>query len=180
MRSLSVSEVKFFIESRGIDTRGFNIERPKEGELILGDVFLVGGWVVGNSSRAIEVNLLLSEVVVAVGLVDIDRPDVGRAFPAVEDAKSSGFRMEIPVVSLQGASELNLIAKLEDGTQVPLADIYLERHVDDGTEEEQGSKMEVGSLSDHGMISGKDALPIGNSVQPKSRKKTSARRKKSR
>jgi len=179
MRSLSVSEVKFFIESRGIDTRGFNIERPKEGELILGDVFLVGGWVVGNTSRAVEVNVLFSGEVIAVGMVNIERTDVESAYP-VDEAKSSGFRFEIPLVSLQDASELNFIAKLADGTQVPLADVYLERHVDDGTEEEQGSKVEVGSLSGHRMILSKNALPISNSVQPKSRKKTSARRKKSR
>lgn len=178
MNSLSVSGVKFFYESRGVDTRGFNIERPKEGELISGDSFLVGGWVVGIVSRAIEVNLILSEVVVAVGLVDIDRPDVGKAFPLAEDAKSSGFRIEIPVVSLQGASELSLIVKLEDGTQVPLANIYLEKQVDDSTAEEKSQ--EAGSLSDQGMNSDTVVLPIGNSVQPKSRKKTSARRKKSR
>ena len=179
MNCMSVSEVKFFRESRGVVTHGFNIERPVKDVLISGDLFLVAGWVVGNTSRAVEVNVLLSEEVVGVGVVNIDRPDVERAHP-VEEAKSSGFKFEIPVVSLQGASELNLIAKLEDGTQVPLADIYLERHVDDGTEEEQGSKVEVGSLSGHRMILGKNALPISNSVQPKSRKKTSARRKKSR
>ena len=179
MNNFSVSEVKFFSESRRILTRGFNIERPKKGELISGDQFLIGGWVVGNNSRAVEVNALLAEEVVGVGEVNINRPDVEKEYP-VEDAKSSGFRIEIPTVSLQGASELNLIAKLDDGTQVPLADIYLERHVDDGTEEEQGSKIEVGRLSDHGMTPGKDALPIGNNVHPKSKKKTSARRKKSR
>ena len=108
-----------------------------------------------------------------------DRADVEKEHP-VEDAKVSGFRVDIPVVSLQGASELNLIARLEDGTQVPLANIYLERHVDNGTEEKQGSKVEIASLSGHRMILGKNALSIGNSVQPKSRKKTSARRKKSR
>ena len=107
-------------------------------------------------------------------------PMLESAYP-VDEAKSSGFKFEIPLVFLQDASELNFIAKLADGTQVPLADIYLERHVDDGTEEEQGSKVEVGSLSGHRMILSKNALPISNSsVQPKSRKKTSARRKKSR
>jgi hypothetical protein len=177
MNNLAVSEVKFFRESRGVITRGFHIERPVMGVLVSGDLFVVAGWIVGKTSRAVEVNALLAEEVVAVGEVNIDRPDVEKEYP-VEDAKSSGFKFEIPVVSLQGASELNLIAKLEDGTQVLLADIYLERHVDDGTEEEQGSKVEVGSLSCHRMILGKNALPISNSVQPKSRKKTSARRKK--
>ena len=118
MNSLSVSEVKFFNESRGVDTRGFNIERPKEGELISGDLFLVGGWVVGIVSRTVEVSVILSGEVVAVGLVNIDRPDVEKAY-LFEEAKSSGFRLEIPVVSLQGASELNLIAKLADGTASP-------------------------------------------------------------
>ena len=179
MNSLAVSEVKFFRESRGVVTRGFNIERPKEGELISGDPFIVAGWIVGKTSRPVEVSVLLSGKVVAVALVNISRADVEKEHP-VEDAKVSGFRVDIPFITLQCESELNLIAKLEDGTQVPLANICLERHVDDGTKEEQGSKVEVGSLSGHRMILGKNALSIGNSVQPKSRKKTSARRKKSR
>jgi hypothetical protein len=179
MNSLAVSEVKFFRESRGVVTRGFNIERPKEGELVSGDLFIVAGWIVGKTSRPVEVNVLLSGKVVAVAMVNISRTDVEKEHP-VEDAKVSGFRVDIPVITLQCESELNLIATLADGTQVPLANIYLERHVDDGTEEEQGSKEKVGRLSDHGMIPGKDALPMSNSGQPKSRKKTSARRKKSR
>ena len=76
MNNLAVSEVKFFRESRGVVTRGFNIERPKKGELISGDLFVVAGWVVGKTSRAVEVNVLLAEEVVAVGVVNINRPDV--------------------------------------------------------------------------------------------------------
>ena len=94
--------------------------------------------------------LLLSGKVVAVALVNISRPDVEKAHP-VEDAKLSGFRVDIPVVSLQGASELNLIAKLADGTQVPMADICFEKQIENRTEDEEkeGSK-EVDSLSDQG------------------------------
>jgi hypothetical protein len=152
MNNLAVSEVKSFFESRGGVTRGFNIERPKEGELISGDLFVVSGWIVGNTSRAVEVNILLSGDVVAVALVNISRPDVEKLHP-VEDAKLSGFRVDIPVVSLQGASELNLIAKLADGTQVPLANICFEKQVENRTEEEEGSK-EVGSISNQGVGGG--------------------------
>jgi hypothetical protein len=151
MNSLAVSEVKFFRESRGVVTRGFNIERPKKGELISGDLFVVAGWIVGKTSRAVEVNVLLSEELIAVALVSINRLDVEKVHPG-EDAKLSGFRVDIPVVSLQGASELNLIAKLADGTQVPLADICFEKQIENRTEDEEekeGSK-EVDSLSNQG------------------------------
>ena len=148
MSDLTVSEVKFFRESRGVVTRGFNIERPKESELISGDLFIVSGWIVGKTSPALEVNVVSSEEVLGVALVSISRPDVEKVHP-VEDAKLSGFRVDIPVVSLQGASELNLIAKLADGTQVPLANICFEKQVENRTEEEEGSK-EVDSLSDQG------------------------------
>jgi hypothetical protein len=139
MNNLVVSEVIFFRESRGVVTLGFNIERPKEGELISGDLFVVAGWVVGKASRAIEVNVLLSGEVIAVALVNISRSDVEKVHP-VEDAKVSGFRVDIPVVSLQDASELNLIATLADGTQVPLANIYFEKQVEDSAVEEEESK----------------------------------------
>jgi hypothetical protein len=148
MNSLTVSEVKFFRESRGVVTRGFNIERPKDGELISGDLFVVSGWIVGKTSPALEVNVVSSEEVLGVALVSISRPDVEKVHP-VEDAKLSGFRVDIPVVSLQGASELNLIAKLADGTQVPLANICFEKQVESRTEEEEGSK-QVDSLPNQG------------------------------
>ncbi len=145
MNNLAVSEIIYFRESRGVVTHGFHIDRPVMGFLVSGDLFLVAGWVVGKTSRAVEVNALLSGEVVTVGAVDIHRPDIESAFPAVEGAISSGFRLEIPVVSLQGASELNLIAKLADGTQVPLANIFLEGQVEESAVEES---IEVDSLSD--------------------------------
>lgn len=147
MNNLSVSEVKFFRESRGVATHGFNIERPVMGVLVSGDLFVVSGWIVGKTSRAVEVNVLLSEEVIAVALVNINRPDVEGAFPAAEEAKLSGFRVDIPVVSLQGASEINLIAKLADGTQVPLANIYFEKQTETRTAIEEESKV-VDSISD--------------------------------
>ncbi len=177
MNNLAVSEIIYFRESRGVVTHGFHIDRPVMGFLVSGDLFLVAGWVVGKTSRAVEVNALLSEDVVAVGAVDIKRPDIESAFPAVEGAISSGFRLEIPVVSLQAVSELKLQAKLADGTQVPLANICFEKQVDGSTAEEESN--EVGGVSGQVMASAKDALPMGKSVQPKSRKK-SAKRKKSR
>jgi hypothetical protein len=177
MNNFAVSEVKFFRESRGVVTRGFNIERPKEGELVSGDLFIVAGWIVGKTNRAVEVNVLLSGKTIAVALVNISRPDVEKEHP-VEDAKVSGFRVDIPIVSLQDASELNLIAMLADGTQVPLANIYFEKQVVDSVAEEECKQ--IGSLSDQGMVPAKNELPMEKSVQPKSTKKTSARRKKSR
>jgi|CXWL01.1.fsa_nt_gi hypothetical protein len=149
MNNLSVSEVIFFRESRGTITHGFHIDRPATGTLISGDLFAVAGWIIGKTSRAIEVNVLLSEEVIAVALVNINRPDVERAYPVVEEAKLSGFRVDIPVVSLQGASEINLIAKLADGTQVPLANICFEKQVKTRTAIEEENK-EVDSISDQG------------------------------
>jgi hypothetical protein len=188
MNNLAVSEIIYFRESRGVVTHGFHIDRPVMGVLVSGDLFLVAGWVVGKTSRAVEVNALLSEELVAVGMVNINRPDIERAFPTVEEAISSGFRLEIPLISLQSVSKLKLVAKLADGTQVPLADICFEKQADEGSPKEYGNK-EIGNLSGQGIfptenenatnILPRDALTIGKSVQPKSRKK-SVKRKKSR
>ncbi|SEF74650.1 hypothetical protein [Nitrosomonas ureae] len=146
MNNLTVSEVKFFRESRGVVTHGFHIERPVKGVLISGDQFVVSGWVVGKASHAIEVNVCLSEEVVGIALVSIDRPDVERAYP-VEGARSSGFRIDVPVISLQVASEINVIARLEDGTKVPLANICFEKQAESGIAIEKGSQ-EVNNISD--------------------------------
>lgn len=188
MNNLSVSEVKFFRESRGVVTRGFHIERPVKGVLVSGDLFMVAGWIVGKTSRAVEVSALLSEKVAAVSLVNIKRPDVEREYP-VEEAKSSGFKLEIPVVSLQGASEMNLTAKLADGTQVPLANICFEKQVETGTAMKEGSKM-LGRISEQRTALpekestvktlARVAPPISKSSRPKSRKTSAAKRNKSR
>ncbi len=76
MNNWTVSEVKFFRESRGVVTHGFNVERPKEGEEISSDFFVVSGWIVGKTSQAVEVNILLSDEVLGVALINISRPDV--------------------------------------------------------------------------------------------------------
>ena len=188
MNNLSVSEVIFFRESKGVVTHGFHIERPVKGVLISGDLFVVAGWIVGKTSRAVEVSVLLSEKVVAVALVNINRPDVEREYP-VEEAKSSGFKLEIPVVSLQDASEMDLTAKLADGTQVPLAKICFEKQVETGTATEEGSKV-VGSISEQGAVLtekesaantlARVAPPMSKSARSKSRKTSAAKRKKSR
>jgi hypothetical protein len=188
MNNLSVSEVIFFHESRGVVTRGFNVERPVKGVLVSGDLFVVAGWIIGKTSRAVEVNVLLSEELIAVALININRPDVERAYP-VEEVKSSGFRVDIPVVSLQGASEINLIVKLADGAQVPLAKICFEKQVETGTAMEEGSKA-VGSISEQGAVLtekestantlARVAPPMRKSARPKSRKTSAAKRKKSR
>lgn len=146
MNNLSVSKIKFFHESKGVVTHGFNVERPKEGEEITSDFFVVSGWVVGKTSQAVEVDVLLSDEVLAVALINISRPDVEKFYP-VDDAKPYGFKLDIPVVSLLGASELKLIAKLADGTKVPLANIFLEGQVEESAVEES---VEVDSLSDQG------------------------------
>lgn len=147
MNNLSVSEVKFFRESRGTVTHGFNIERPVMGDLISGDQFVVSGWIIGKTSRAVDVHVLLFEEVIAVALINTNRPDVERAYPTVEEAELSGFKVNIPITFLQDISEINVIAKLEDGTQVPLASICFEKQVETRALIEEESKV-ADSISD--------------------------------
>lgn len=147
MNNLSVSEVKFFRESRGTVTYGFNIERPAMGDSISGDQFVVSGWVLGKTSRAVDVNVLLSEEVIAIALISINRPDVERAYPAVEEAELSGFRVSVPITVLQSGSEINVIAKLADGRQAPLAKICFEKQIEIQSAIEGGNRV-VNSISD--------------------------------
>jgi hypothetical protein len=103
---------------------GCRLDRPAVGPLD-GDL-LVSGWALSAEGP-------LARVLVAAGNapalhVEVDRPraDVAKAFPDVEHAERSGFRLRVPASVVERASgELLVAAELADGRRLPLWRIAL-------------------------------------------------------
>ncbi|HEU4703255.1 MAG TPA: glycosyltransferase [Conexibacter sp.] len=103
---------------------GRRLERPELGALD-GDL-LVSGW-------ALSAEAPLARVLVSAGdapplHVPVDRPrtDIAEAFPDIEHAERSGFRLRIPASVAQRASgELTVAAELADGRRLPMWRIAL-------------------------------------------------------
>jgi len=98
---------------------GRRLERPALGPLD-GDL-LVSGWALAADGPLARV--LVSTGDAAPLHVPVDRPraDIAEAFPDVEHAERSGFRLRIPAsVAERLSGQLRVEAELADGRRVPL------------------------------------------------------------
>lgn len=105
---------------------GCNVESPRAGATIDGESIAVVGWVVAREGRAVQVEAIAGDRVVARAPVAVERPDLATAFPDVPAAATGGFRFD---VSLGAAPELALAlhALDADGRRLPLARIEARR-----------------------------------------------------
>jgi hypothetical protein len=81
------------------------------------------GWVVGKSSRAMEMEILVGDDVIGRTPVGIRRPDVAKRFPKNPQAATSGFKIILVPQGRGGESELIVRAVLEGGVRVPMGTI---------------------------------------------------------
>jgi hypothetical protein len=102
--------------------RGRHLDQPWLGELD-GELVL-SGWVVGEEP--------IERVVATAGgrplaHVRVDRPraDIAKAFPDLESAESSGFRMLLPAGVLQRAEEVLVEVIVGDGPPEPIWSVRL-------------------------------------------------------
>ncbi|MGK7893776.1 MAG: glycosyltransferase family 2 protein, partial [Xenococcus sp. (in: cyanobacteria)] len=108
---------------------GFHIDSPKSKARAEATCLDIKGWVVGKKSAVVAVELLHKDRVVKEVNVNNPRSDVGKVYPEVLWAKSSGFNMSIGVMNFLPGTKLFLQAVLGDGSFVPLADIELGNQV---------------------------------------------------
>jgi hypothetical protein len=87
----------------------------------------VQGWVVGRSSPVSDVRVFHGRRLCGISPLNRKRPDVAERFPSVEGAERSGFAFSIGLISLPPTCELSLRALLEDGADVELGTISIER-----------------------------------------------------
>ena len=93
----------------------------------------VEGWVLGRTSPAIAVELVgetleVSEKVVFRRIpINVQRPDIAARYPAIPDAKNSGFRATVNVLGLTRDVDLLLRAVLQDKSHMPIGIIQARR-----------------------------------------------------
>lgn len=98
---------------------GRNVQAPQRGLRSHNGSLEIVGWVVGRESRASEIEVIADGEVIGRAPVNLARPDVGRRFERSPGSRSAGFRIVLTAEG-EGASELLLIAALEDGPRIPL------------------------------------------------------------
>jgi hypothetical protein len=99
------------------------LERPLLVAIALGQEtsdtysFQLEGWVIGRRSRAVAVELTHDGKVLWQLPVEVSRPDVAAANPAIAGAELSGFYGPVGVLTMPTDFQLTLRAVLEDGTR---------------------------------------------------------------
>jgi glycosyltransferase involved in cell wall biosynthesis len=109
------------IEQLPSGLRGHHLDAPKQGAVVEARALDIAGWVVGNGSRAVAIELLESGRVVQRIRVDFPRPDVAAIFPGVPKAHRSGFRATVNLFGTTSEVDLELDAVLKDGRRLTLA-----------------------------------------------------------
>jgi len=98
-----------------------NLDSPAVGPAAESYTFSIEGWILSRRLRVERIEALHEERPVAVTPLDRERKDIGTAFPEVEGAGRSGWRLTVNALRLPAEFELVLRAKLEDDTRLPLA-----------------------------------------------------------
>jgi hypothetical protein len=102
--------------------RGAHLDRPVTGARLDPGSLTIVGWIVGQNSRAVAVEVESGDEVVGQAPVEIKRPGLVKAFGDTPGAGSAGFRLTLRANG-KGMSDLQVKAVLEDRTRVPIGTI---------------------------------------------------------
>jgi hypothetical protein len=83
--------------------------------------FNISGWALGREAAVELFQVLDGERVVAEVPPNQQRPDLAESFPEVEGAEASGFQVLVRALELESSFELEVVARLADGSSAPLA-----------------------------------------------------------
>lgn len=123
------------LEIRGVSTveeipeelLAYALDEPRLGvERSTFNVHFVG-WVIGQLSRAVALEVHQGDRLIRRGPVDRPRDDVVAAFPTAPHAESCGFQVLVGVLALPHDAELTVKVILEDGTEVTIASVQVLR-----------------------------------------------------
>lgn len=103
---------------------GYFIDEPKPGKLIQEELKLIG-WAIGKQSRAIALEIINQEKIIATTKINQPRPDVAQVYPESDGAIESGFSTTLKLAELPHNAQLNLRVVLADRTSVKLAKVLL-------------------------------------------------------
>ena len=99
---------------------GFFLDHPRSGMSSDASAVDVWGWVLGRSVPAVAVEIVHDGRVIRRAPVNVHRPDVAAAYPAVTGAEYGGFQTTLRMLGVT-AIELGVRAVLKDQTRVDLA-----------------------------------------------------------
>ncbi len=131
---IRIEEV-FKVSTDSLEPRlwGCQIEHPVPGSQCEAYAISAEGWVLGRTSPAIAVELVAETLEVSEKVVfrripiNVQRPDIAARYPAIPDAKNSGFRATVNVLRLTRDVELLLRAVLQDKSHMPIGIIRARR-----------------------------------------------------
>lgn len=103
--------------------RGRFIDRPIEGSVVDAHVIDLLGWVLGERTSAVAVELVTDDRVFWRAELGEPRPDLAEAFPDHSEAGEAGFRTTINALGTAPEFELEVRAVLHDQTRIPIGTI---------------------------------------------------------
>ena len=105
---------------------GSSIDLPRRGYRLEGRHVEIAGWVLGKSSPAVGVELVIGGEVVRRSRLNANRPDLAAGFSQVADADHGGFRVEL-VMPREASAEVEVRSVLRDGTRHRIGGLALRR-----------------------------------------------------
>jgi hypothetical protein len=94
------------------------VDQPVQGPLD-GDL-LITGWAVSADGPLTRVLALAGDSPPLHVLADRGRPDIKAAFPDLDHAERSGFRLRVPAASIASHGEIVIAAELPGGERIPI------------------------------------------------------------
>jgi glycosyltransferase involved in cell wall biosynthesis len=123
---LEISDVSL-VEPLPAELRGRFLDEPKRGAVLDARAVDLLGWVLGEESKAVAVELTLGGSVFWRTPVQIERPDVAEVFPDRAEAGRAGFKATLNLIGADRVVELGVQAVLAGQRRVPLAKIEARR-----------------------------------------------------
>jgi len=105
--------------SRPAQLHGAFIDEPKPGAVLDAHGVDLLGWVLGESTRVLAVELSMDGKVFWRAAVRAERPDLAAAFPDYPDAARAGFRTTLNLIGTPQDFEVELAAVLKGQRRVP-------------------------------------------------------------
>ena len=110
---------------------GYAIDKPKKGNKIDSTEIEILGWIVGKKSPAVAVEVVNNNRILRRIAVDEPRPDVGKFYADVPEAKNSGFMAIVDLLGLPETDELLLEAVLADESKILIGKVEYQLHLVD-------------------------------------------------
>ncbi|MDT9270898.1 MAG: protein arginine N-methyltransferase [Limnospira sp. PMC 1234.20] len=129
---VEILDVQIFFENDSILLSGFNIELPVKSSIVNEYQIPLSGWVLGNKSAVVGIEVLSDGLVLQQVAIHQSRPDVAQVFPNNPLALNSGFITQINVNEMPVGEKLSLSieAVFIDGERLALGNIkYYKREV---------------------------------------------------